>query len=47
MVVMRNSQRGTNQLSTVATCNAMTPALAIRLRSRASFQEKLRQLVGK
>jgi hypothetical protein len=31
----------------VATCDAMTAALAIRLRPAASFHEKLRQLVGK
>jgi len=29
----------------VVTCDAMTAALAIRLRSAASFHEKLRQLI--
>jgi hypothetical protein len=35
------------KVGAVTTSNAKTPALAIRLRWRASFRKKLRQLVGK
>jgi hypothetical protein len=45
MIVMPNSRRGENRNGAVATSDAMTAALAIRLRSAASFREKLRQLV--
>jgi hypothetical protein len=44
MVVMPKSRRGS---SAVTSSQAMTTALAIRLRSGASFREKLRQLISK
>jgi hypothetical protein len=46
-IVMQRSQRGQKRTRVTTTLHFTIAVLEIRLRPRASFQEKLRQLLGK